>query len=68
VYNSNPLDVKIVEDFSEFTEGQVDDTIDLEDTSSVVENYIDSLETEVDKEKVKNFMKILYTEAVNIQV
>jgi DNA repair exonuclease SbcCD nuclease subunit len=68
VYNSNPLDVKIVEDFSEFTEGQVDDTINLEDTSSVVENYIDSLETEVDKEKVKNFMKILYTEAVNIQV
>ena len=68
VYNSNPLDVKIVEDFSEFTQGQVDDTIDLEDTSSVVENYIDSLETDVDKEKVKNFMKALYTEAVNIQV
>jgi hypothetical protein len=68
VYKSNPLDVKIVEDFSEFTEGQVDDTIDLEDTSSVVENYIDSLETEVDKEKIKNFMKVLYTEAVNIQV
>lgn len=68
VYKSNPLDVKIVEDFSEFTQGQVDDTIDLEDTSSVVENYIDSLETDVDKEKVKNFMKVLYTEAVNIQV
>lgn len=68
VYKANPLDVKIIEDFSEFTEGQVDDTIDLEDTSSVVENYIDSLETEVDKEKIKNFMKVLYTEAVNIQV
>jgi DNA repair exonuclease SbcCD nuclease subunit len=68
VYKANPIDVKIVEDFSEFTEGQVDDTIDLEDTSSVVENYIDSLETEVDKEKIKNFMKVLYTEAVNIQV
>lgn len=68
VYQANPLDVKIVEDFSEFTEGQVDDSINLEDTSSVVENYIDSLETEVDKEKIKNFMKVLYTEAVNIQV
>lgn len=42
--------------------------IDLEDTSSVVENYIDSLETDVDKDKVKSFMKSLYTEAVNISV
>lgn len=68
VYKSNPLDVKIIEDFSEFTEGQVDDTIDLEDTSSVVDNYIDSLETDVDKEKVKSFMKSLYTQAINIEV
>jgi DNA repair exonuclease SbcCD nuclease subunit len=68
VYKANPLDVKIIEDFSEFTEGQIDDTINLEDTSSVVEKYIESLETDVDKEKIKNFMKVLYTEAVNIQV
>lgn len=68
VYKSNPLDVKIIEDFSEFTEGQVDDTIDLEDTTSVVNTYIDSLETEVDKEKIKSFMKTLYTEAINIEV
>ena len=68
VYKSNPLDVKIIEDFSEFTEGQVDDKIDLEDTTSVVNTYIDSLETEVDKEKIKSFMKTLYTEAINIEV
>ena len=68
LYNSNPLEVKIIEDFSEFTEGQVDDTINLEDTSSVLSNYIDSLETEVDKEKIKSFMKALYTEAVNKDV
>ena len=68
VYKSNPLDVKIIEDFSEFTEGQVDDKINLEDTNSVVSNYIDSLETDVDKEKLKSFMKTLYTEAINIEV
>lgn len=65
LYQSNPLEVKIVEDFSEFTEGEVDENINLEDTSSVLSNYIDSLETEVDKEKVKSFMKVLYTEALN---
>jgi DNA repair exonuclease SbcCD nuclease subunit len=68
LYNSNPLEVKIIEDFSEFTEGQVDDTINLEDTSSVLSNYIDSLETDVDKERIKSFMKTLYTEAVNVEV
>lgn len=60
----NPIEVRILEDFSEFTEGEVDDTIDLEDTGSVVTNYIDSLSTDVDKEKVKNFMKGLMTEAL----
>ena len=68
LYQRNPLDVKIVEDFSEFTEGEVDENINLEDTSSVLSNYIDSLETEVDKEKVKSFMKTLYTEALNRDV
>ena len=68
VYQRNPLEVKIVEDFSEFTEGEVDENINLEDTSSVLSNYIDSLETEVDKEKIKSFMKTLYTEALNRDV
>jgi DNA repair exonuclease SbcCD nuclease subunit len=68
LYQKNPLEVKIVEDFSEFAEGEVDETINLEDTSSVLSNYIDSLETEVDKEKVKSFMKSLYTEALNRDV
>jgi DNA repair exonuclease SbcCD nuclease subunit len=68
VYTRNPLDVKIVENLSEFNDGEVDDNINLEDTSSVLSNYIDSVETEVDKEKIKNFMKALYTEAVNKEV
>lgn len=68
VYTKNPLDVKIVENFSEFSEGQVDEDINLEDTSSVLSNYIESLETEVDKEKVKSYMKTLYTEALNKEV
>lgn len=68
VYNGNPIDVKIVEDFSEFTEGRVDENINLEDTADVMTHYIDSLETEVDKEKVKAFMKALYIEALNKEV
>ena len=65
LYASDPLEVKIIENFSEFSDGEVDTTINLEDTSSVLSNYIDSIDTEVDKAKIKSFMKMLYTEALN---
>lgn len=68
LYNSNPIEVKIVEDFSEYSEGKVDETINLEDTSSVMNNYVDSLETDVDRERLKTFMKSLYIEAINREV
>lgn len=67
VYKSNPQDVKIIEDFSEFTNGEVDENINLEDTSSVLMDYIESLETDMDKLKIKSFMKTLYTEALNYE-
>jgi hypothetical protein len=53
---------------SEFESGTVDTDIDLEDTLSILSNYIDSVNTDVDKEKIKTFMKTLYTEAVNQEV
>ena len=68
IYNANPAEVKIIEDFSEFTEGEVPSDIDLEDTLDVLSNYIESIQTEIDKDKVKTFMKSLYTEAINIEV
>lgn len=66
LYHANPADVKVIEDFSEFTEGEVDDTINLEDTESVLMNYIESIETVVDKDRVKNYMKTLYVEALSM--
>jgi DNA repair exonuclease SbcCD nuclease subunit len=68
VYDANPYEVKIIEDFSEFTEGEIDSDINLEDTLDVLSNYIDSVETDLDKDKVKTFMKSLYTEAINLEV
>lgn len=69
VYNNDPYDVKIIEDFSEFKDGELDESINLEDTMDVLSNYIDNVETtNVDKEKLKVFMKTLYTEAINITV
>jgi DNA repair exonuclease SbcCD nuclease subunit len=69
LYNKGCHDIKVVEDMSEFTEGELaDDSINLEDTLSVLGHYVDSVETDFDKEKIKNYMRALYTEAVNIEV
>jgi DNA repair exonuclease SbcCD nuclease subunit len=68
LYNKGCADIKIIEDLSEFEEGEIDDEINLEDTVSVLSNFIDSVETDVDKERIKNYMRGLYTEAVNIEV
>ena len=68
LYTKNCLDIKIIEDMSEFEKGEVDDTIDLTDTLSILSNYIDSVQTDTDKEKIKNYMKALYVEALNVEV
>ena len=68
LYNKGCYEIKIVENLSEFEDGEVGEEINLEDTLSVLSNYIDSVQTDVDKEQVKTFMKSLYTEAVNIEV
>lgn len=65
VNNSEPYDVKIIEDLSEFREGYVEEEIQLEDTIDIVNKYIDNVETDLDKEKVKNYMKTLFLEALN---
>lgn len=68
LYNKGCHEIKIIEDMSEFQDGEIGEEINLEDTLSVLAHYIDSIETDVDKEQVKTFMRTLYTEAVNIEV
>lgn len=68
LYNKGCADIKIIEDMSEYEDGEIGEEISLEDTVSVLTHYIDSIETDVDKEQIKTFMRGLYTEAVNVEV
>ena len=68
LYNKGCHEIKIIEDMTEFNDGEIGEEISLEDTVSVLTHYIDSIETDVDKELVKTFMRTLYTEAINIEV
>lgn len=68
LYNKGCHEIKIIENMSEFEDGDISEDINLEDTVSVLSNYIDSVSTDVDKDQVKTFMKSLYTEAINAEV
>jgi DNA repair exonuclease SbcCD nuclease subunit len=68
LYTLGCHEIKIIEDMSEFQDGELGEEINLEDTTSVLSNYVDSVETDIDKEKIKTYMRTLYTEAVNVEV
>ena len=68
LYTKGCHDIKVVEDMSEFQSGEIDESINLEDTLSILSDYIDSVNTDLDKDKIKTFMKSLYVEAVNREV
>lgn len=59
----NPHDLVIVENLDEFKDGEVDENISLEDSSAIINNYIDGITTDLDKNKIKSYMQSLYNEA-----
>ena len=63
-------EVKIVEDFSELDANNVSDDIveNTEDTMTLLERYIDELDVTLSKDRLKNTMRTLYTEAQDLEI
>jgi len=63
-------DVKIIEDYSDLDASTVADDIadKSEDTPTLLDNYIDELETDLEKSRLKKLMKSLYTEAGDLEI
>jgi len=69
IQSVNPFEIKIVETFSEFTSEEVQDNlVSLEDTTSLLFTYIDAVETNLDKNKLKKRLQELYVEAQNFEI
>jgi DNA repair exonuclease SbcCD nuclease subunit len=68
LYGVGCFEIKVVEDLSEFSDGEVAEDINLEDTMDVLSAYIDSIDTDADKTKIKRFVRGLYLEALNAGV
>jgi len=61
---NDPFDLKIVESFAEYTsENVADESICVSDTGTLLNTYVDSVETDLDKERIKSKLQELYTEA-----
>jgi DNA repair exonuclease SbcCD nuclease subunit len=67
LFSLNPADVKIEEDLS--LEGRDDEIhVDMaEDTLTILGKYVDGLDLETDKEKLKAELRLLYIEASNME-
>ena len=63
-------EVKIVEDFSELDATNVSDDIaeNTQDTTTLLEKYIDELDVDLDKDRLKGTMKSLYLEACDMEL
>ena len=64
LYQCNLTEMKIIEDFSEFEDDAVGDVeVNLEDTMSLLNEYVDNVTTDLDKDKLKTVLRTLYVEA-----
>jgi hypothetical protein len=67
IQSSAPADVKVVEDHMNLDVVDEDELIDeAQDTNTILNQYIDNLETSVDKSKLKKAISDLYSEAMSV--
>ena len=67
---TNAHEVKIVENFTDAGADNVSDDIVkyAEDTTTLLDKYIDELEIDLDKDRLKNTMRGLYNEAQDLEI
>ena len=69
IQNRKIHELKIQENFSEFVGNNVEDeNISLDDTSTLLNSYIDNVETELDKDRIKKEMHDLMIEAQILEI
>ena len=69
IQNRKIHELKIAENFDEFIgENVEDESISLEDTSTLLDSYVESVDTELDKDRIKVDMRKLLTEAQALEI
>ena len=64
LYTCNCVELKIIEDFSEFEDEAVGEVeLQVDDTMTLLREYIHNTVTDLDKDKLTSVMQTLYVEA-----
>ena len=66
VYCKKPHDVKIIETFVNDTFLEDDDNVEVKDTLTLLNEYIDEVDLAVNKDKLKSLMRSLYIESCEV--
>jgi len=68
IYKVGPVDITILEDISTFTENDENSEIDeSQNTSDILDGYIGGLTLSVNNDKMKTYMKDIYSEAISLK-
>ncbi len=67
LYDCNPYEIKIIENFDDYNGENVEDTdVKVDDTATLLNTYIDAIETPLDQDTLKKMMQELLIEAQTI--
>jgi hypothetical protein len=61
-------ELKIAEDFKDFLGENVSDNLQVDDTATLVNEYVDAVSTDLDKDRIKLEISTLMTEAQNMEI
>jgi DNA repair exonuclease SbcCD nuclease subunit len=61
---ANVYDLQIIENFNDLRGVELDGSVQVENSQQIIEHYIDTLTTSVNKDSLKDYMKGLYAEAI----
>jgi fibronectin type 3 domain-containing protein len=62
-----PLEVSVVEDFSDITDNVEVDVDQAEDTITILNKYVDGLTLPVESDKIKTVLRDVYNEALSME-
>jgi len=69
IQNQDIYDLKISENFNEFIGSNVEDEgLEVDDTPQLMDDYIDGVDTDLDKDKIKLMMRDLMTQAQALEI
>lgn len=68
VYNVGCHEVKIIDDVTEMAVSDLDESVDVEDTITILKHYVENSDVYVDKKHLSDYINQLYIEALNVKV